>query len=230
MIKIGVLSLLLIIELSVFYKVDSTLAYPFRGIIHLFMAWWYYSERKNELNLTDKLFLISCLIPAITPIPIYFFGFTWGTLLEAIMLLVSYQLLIRIYTLEGAKIRLANNLKTFGMVLTPYVFFPLTYFFLIVYPVAKPDVLLITSIYLVQIMYMAVLSAYLPWPEKSKLYISLGMFFILFASGASVHRVYVAPYEFDYGIVRIAANLGRILIIIGLLNRTKREILLPKLV
>jgi hypothetical protein len=54
------------------------------------------------------------------------------------------------------------------------------------------------------------------------------MFFILFASGASVHRVYVAPYEFDYGIVRIAANLGRMLIIIGLLNRMKKEVLLPK--
>lgn len=229
MIKIGILSLLLIIELTIFYGVDSTLAYPLRGIIHLFMAWWYYSERKDELNLTDRLFLISCLVPAITPIPIYVFGFTWGTLLEAIMLLVSYQLLIRIYTLEGAKIRLANNLKTFGMVLALYVCFPLAYFFLIVYPVVKPDVLLITSIYLVQIMYMAVLSAYLPFPEKSKLYISLGMFFILFASGASVHRVYVAPYEFDYGIVRIAANLGRILIIIGLLNRMKREILLPNL-
>ncbi|RFS15584.1 hypothetical protein [Emticicia sp. C21] len=229
MIKISVLSLLLIIELTIFYRVDSTLAYPFRGIIHLFMAWWYYSERKNELNLTDRLFLISCLVPAITPIPIYIFGFTWGTLLEAVMLLVSYQLLIKIYSLEGAEIRLANNLKTFGMILTPYVFFPLAYFFFIVYPVAKPDVLLITSIYLIQIMYMAVLSAYLPFSEKSKLYISLGMFFILFASGASVHRVYVAPYEFDYGIVRIAANLGRILIIIGLLNRTKREIFLPKL-
>lgn len=229
MIKIGVISLLLIIELTIFYGVDSTLAYPFRGVIHLFMAYWYYSERKAELNLTDRLFLISCLIPAITPIPIYIFGFTWGTLLEAVMLLVSYQLLIKIYSLEGAKIRFRTNLNTIFKVLIPYLVFPLTYFLLVVLPVAKPDVLLITSIYLVQIMYMAVLSAYLPLPEKSKLYISLGMFFILFASGASVHRVYVAPFEFDYGIVRIAANLGRILIIIGLLNRTKREILLPKL-
>ncbi|GAB3502408.1 hypothetical protein GCM10027442_02200 [Emticicia fontis] len=220
---------MLIIELTVFYKLDSNLAYPFRGLIHLFMAYWYYSERKNELNLTDRLFLISCLIPAITPIPIYFFGFTWGTLLEAILLLVSYQLLIRIYTLEGAKIRFTNNLKTFIAVLIPYVFLPLSYFFFVVFPVAKPDVFLICLIYLIQVMYMAVLSAYLPLPEKSKLYISLGMFFILFASGASVHRVYVSPYEFDYGTVRIAANLGRILIIIGLLNRMKREILLPKL-
>ncbi|MBA4852798.1 hypothetical protein [Emticicia sp. BO119] len=230
MIKIAVIILLLIIELTVFYKIDSALAYPLRGLIHLFMAYWYYSERKEELNLTDKLFLISCVIPAITPIPIYIFGFTWGTVLEAVLLLVSYQLLIRIYSLEGAKINFRSNLNTSLKVLIAYVVFPLTYFFLVVSPVAKPDVLVISFIYLVQIMYMAVLSAFLPFPEKSKLYISLGMFFILFASGASVHRVYVASYEFDYGIVRIAANLGRILIIIGLLNRIKKEEFLPKLV
>ncbi len=229
MIKIAFIALLLAVELTIFYEVNSKLAYPFRGAIHLFMAYWYYSERKASLNLTDKLFLISCLIPAITPIPIYFFGFTWGTLLEAVLLLVSYQLLIRIYRLEGAKIRFRTNLNTIIKVLIPYVFFPLTYFFLIVFPVVKSDVLLITFIYMVQIMYMAVLSAYLPFPEKSKLYISLGMFFIIFASGASVHRVYVVPYEFDYGIVRITANLGRILIIIGLLNRMKRDVLLPRI-
>jgi hypothetical protein len=229
MIKYAILSLLLIIELTVFYEVDSNLAYPFRGLIHLFMAYWYYSERKDKLNQIDRLFLVSCVIPAITPIPIYIFGFTWGTLLEAVLLLVSYQLLIRIYSLEGAKINFKTNPNTTIKVLIAYLVFPLAYFFLVVFPVAKPDVLLITFIYLVQIIYMAVLSAYLPFPEKSKLYISLGMFFILFASGASVHRVYVASYEFDYGIVRIAANLGRLLIIIGLLNRMKREEFLPKL-
>ena len=230
MIKVAVIALLLVVELTIFYKIDSTLAYPFRGGIHLLMAYWYYSERKGSLNQTDKLFLISCLIPAITPIPIYVFGFTWGTLLEAVLLLVSYQLLIRIYHLEGAKIRLRTNLRTIFKVFIPCVVFPLTYFLFVVFPVLKPDVLLITFIYLIQVMYMAVLSAYLPFPEKSKLYISLGMFFILFASGASVHRVYVAAYEFDYGIVRITANLGRILIIFGLLNRMKREEFLPKLV
>lgn len=229
MIKIALIALLLAVELTIFYELDSTLAYPFRGVIHLFMAYWYYSERKASLNQIDKLFLISCVIPAVTPIPIYFFGFTWGTLLEAVLLLVSYQLLIRIYRLEGAKIRFRTNLNTIIKVLIPYVFFPITYFFLIVFPVVKSDVLLITFIYMIQIMYMAVLSAYLPFPEKSKLYISLGMFFIIFASGASVHRVYVVPYEFDYGIVRITANLGRILIIIGLLNRMKRDVLLPRI-
>lgn len=228
MTKITLIVLLLAVELIIFYKVDSTLAYPLRGVIHLLMAYWYYSERKTSLNQTDKLFLISCVIPAITPIPIYIFGFTWGTVLEAVLLLVSYQLLIRIFRLEGARIRYRTNLNTIIKVLIPYVFFPVTYFFLIVFPVVKSDVLLISFIYMVQIMYMAVLSAYLPFAEKSKLYISLGMFFIIFASGASVHRVYVAAYEFDYGIVRIAANLGRILIIIGLLDRMKRDILLPK--
>lgn len=230
MIKVAVIALLLIVELTIFYGVDSTLAYPFRGLIHLFMAYWYYSARKNILNLSDRLFLISCVIPALTPIPIYIFGFTWGTLLEAIMLLVSYQLLIRVYILEGAKIRLRSSIKTFTRVLVPYVFLPLIYFFFIVFPVAKPDILIITFIYLLQIMYMAVLSAYLPFSEKSKLNIALGMFFIIFASGASVHRVYVAPFEFDYGIVRIAANLGRILIITGLLGRLRKETILPKLV
>ncbi len=229
MIKIVLIALLLAVELIIFYEVNANLAYPFRGLIHLLMAYWYYSERKASLNQTDKLFLISCVIPAITPIPIYIFGFTWGTLLEAVLLLVSYQLLIRVFFLEGARIRFRTNLNTVIKVLVPYVFFPITYFFLIVFPVAKPDVFLIALIYLIQIMYMAVLSAYLPFPEKSKLYISLGMFFIIFASGASVHRVYVASYDFDYGIVRIAANLGRILIIIGLLNRMKRDIFLPKL-
>ena len=229
MIKLAVISLLLIIELTIFYEVDSTLAYPFRGLIHLFLAYWYYSERKNVLNLTDRLFLISSLIPAITPIPIYIFGFTWGTLLEAVLLLVSYQLLIRIFSIEGARIKIRTNLNTIMKVVIPYVVFPLTYFTLVVFPVVKSDILLICFIYLLQVMYMAVLSAYLPFPEKSKLYISLGMFFILFASGASVHRVYIAPFEFDYGIVRIAASLGRILIVVGLLNRMNREELLPKL-
>jgi hypothetical protein len=228
MTKITLIVLLLAVELIIFYKVDSTLAYPLRGLIHLLMAYWYYSERKNAINQTDKLFLISCVIPAVTPLPIYFLGFTWGTVLEAVLLLVSYQLLIRIFVIEGARIRYRTNLNTIIKVLIPYVFFPLTYFFLIIFPVVKSDVLLISFIYMVQIMYMAVLSAYLPFAEKSKLYISLGVFFIIFASGASVHRVYVAAYEFDYGIVRIAANLGRILIIIGLLDRMKRDVFLPK--
>ncbi len=230
MVKIGVIALLLTLELIIFYGVNIALAYPFRGLIHLMMAYWYYSERKAILNQIDKLFLVSCLIPAITPIPIYIFGFTWGTLLEVALLLVSYQLLIRIYFLEGARIRITGKkqLNTFFRAVIPYVCLPLTYFFLVVFPLTKPDVFIVTFIYLVQIMYMALLSAYLPFPEKSKLLISLGMFFILFASGASVHRVYVVPYFFDYGFVRIAAVLGRILIIAGLLNRINQEGLISK--
>ena len=224
MIKIGLIAVLLTIELTIFYKFDSTLAYPFRGLIHLVLFYWYYSARKEKLNHTDRLFLTSCAIPAITPIPIYIFGFTWGTLLEAALLLISYQLLIKVYILEGAKIRFSNKLNTFIKVFVPYVLLPLSYFFFVVFPVVKLDVLLITLVYLIQIMYMATLSAFLRFPEKSKLYISLGMFFVLFASGSSVHRVYVAPYEFDYGIVRICATLCRIFIVVGLLHRAEKEI------
>jgi len=223
MIKIAPIALLLVIELFIFYKVSPSYAYPLRGLIHLYMAYWYYSERKHAINLTDRLFLVSCLIPAITPIPIFIFGFTWGTLVEVILLLVSYQLLIKIYSLEGARIRLSSNFRTFSKVLVPFVFFPLIYFIISVLTIDRFDVILILSIYLLQLMYMAVLSSYLPFKEKSKLCITMGMFFIMFASGASFHRVYMSAYAFDYGIVRIAANLGRILLIIGLVNRVRRE-------
>ena len=114
------------------------------------MAYWYYTERKHVINLTDRLFLVSCLIPAITPFPIFIFGFTWDTLVEVIRLLVSYQWLIKIYLLEGAIIRLSSNFRTFT-------------------------------------------------------------------------RVYMNPYEFDYGTVRMASTLSRILLITGLINRVSRE-------
>lgn len=223
MIKIAPIALLLVIELLIFYQVSHSYAYPLRGLIHLYMAYWYYTERKHALNLTDRLFLVSCLIPAITPIPIFIFGFTWGTLVEVILLLVSYQLLIKTYSWEGARIRLWSSFRNFTNVLVPFVFFALIYFTISVFTIDRFDVILILSVYLLQLMYMCVLSSYLPFEEKSKLCITMGMFFIMFASGVSFHRVYMNPYEFDYGTVRIAANLGRILLIIGLVNRVSRE-------
>lgn len=223
MIRLVPVALLLAIELLIFYQVDPAFAYPFRGLIHLYIAYWYYSAKKSVLTLTDRLFIVSCLIPAFTPIPIFLFGFTWGTLVEVVLLLVSYQLLIKIYRLEGARIKLTNNLRTFIRVLVPFVLFPLVYFVISIFNIHRYDVVLILSVYLLQIMYMAVLSAYLPFEEKSKLSITMGMFFIIFASGTSFHRVYITPFEFDYGIVRIAANLGRILLVTGLLNRAYRK-------
>jgi len=219
MLKFIITAVILLIELILYYEFNPKFSYPFRELVHVFLLYWYYSERKNVLNLTDKLFLISTAIPLISPIPIYIFGLTWGTLFEAVLLLISYQIIIIIFIREGAKFRFTNKTNTLIKVFIPYVFFPLAYFLLIIAPLAKMDVIAVTFIYLAQMMYMAALSAYLPFPEKSKWYISLAMFFVLFASGASVHRVYISHYEFDHAIVRIFATLCRAFLIVGLINR-----------
>jgi hypothetical protein len=69
------------------------------------------------------------------------------------------------------------------------------------------------------LIYMVFASTFLPYPEKSKLYISLAMFLVLLASGVSAYRLYISSFFFDYALVRICVTLCRVLMLLGMIHR-----------
>lgn len=224
MLRTGLVMLLLAIELLVYYSFGAFASYPVRVSLSCTLLFWYYSKKRDTFNFTDKLFIASSVFSIISPLPVYVLGLAWGKTLELALIMIGYLFIIRIYQVEGSKIILSDKQNTFINILIPYIIMPCGFFIAVILPLTSIATTLFTGIYLLQLLYMLVLSAFLPFPERSKLYISLAMFFVVLASGANAYRMYVSHFPFDYGFVRIATTLFRFFFFLGILYRADQRI------
>lgn len=226
MLKIFVTLILLIVELVIFYKFNRIAAYPARILLYSYLAYWYYSERKRDssIGLTDNLLICSLIIPIFSPLPDYIFNSVLTKILEIVLIMVSQQLIAYIWTREGAKIDFSNQRNTFTKVLVPYIILPILFFCFVVLPTQQLIPIVLFAFYLLQMIYITTLSAFVPFPEKSKFYISLAMGVLVLSSGANFLRICVSPYEYDFAVVRVTAIAFRVFLLIGLLYRETHEV------
>ncbi|WP_435352763.1 hypothetical protein [Emticicia sp. SJ17W-69] len=224
MLKIGLVILLFAIELYVYYSFGGFASYPFRILGYGFLLFGYYSKKKYTLNFTDRLFIAASFFPIFSPLPVYVLGFALGKTLELALIMIGYLFIIRIFQVEGSKIILADKQNTFLNIFIPYVVMPCAFFIAVILPLTSATTIILTGVYLLLMLYMVVLSAFVPFTEKSKLYISLAMFFVVLASGANAYRMYISHFPFDYGVVRIVTNLFRIFFMLGILYRVDQRV------
>jgi hypothetical protein len=231
MIKIILTFSLLLLEIVLFYKFNRIIAYPARILVYSYLIYWYYTERKrdNSLNLTDKLFIGSCIIPIFSPLADYISDSVPTKVLEIILLMISQQMIASIWTREGAKINFSNQKNTFIKVLVPYVMLPALFFCVVILPTNQLIPIVLFAFYLLQMMYIATLSAFVPFSEKSKLYVSLAMGLLILSSGAHFLRICVSPYDYDFAVVRVTSIAFRVFLLIGLLHRETHEVESPYL-
>jgi hypothetical protein len=210
--------LLLIIELVVYYLYNSLASFPIQLLIIGFLFYWYYSERKSSFNLTDKLLIASTVISAFSPITNYFADFFISNILKFILIAVNFIMMIWMFKIEGAKISFKSKSNMF-LVFVSYILMPFAFFATVIYPLTDAKTAIVSGIYMIPLIYMVFASTFLPYPEKSKLYISLAMFLVLLASGVSAYRLYISSFFFDYALVRICVTLCRVLMLLGMIHR-----------
>lgn len=232
MMRIVLTSALLLLEIVLFYKFNRIIAYSARVLVYSSIIYWYYTDRKrdNKLNLTDKLFIWSCIIPIFSPLADYIWNSVPTKILEILLLMASNQLIASVWTEEGAKFDFSPNQKnTFIKVLVPYVVLPALFFCFVVLPTNQVIPIVLFTFYLLQMMYITTLSAFVAFPEKSKLYVSLAMGMLVLSSGANFLRICVSPYEYDFAVVRVTAVAFRVFLLMGLLSRETHEVESPYL-
>lgn len=218
MTKIVIVFLLLIIELVVYYLYNSLASFPIQLLIIGFLFYWYYSERKSSFNLTDKLLITSTVISAFSPITNYFADFFISNIIKFILIAVNFIMMIWMFKIEGAKISFKSKSNMF-LVFVSYILMPFAFFATVIYPLTDAKTAIVSGIYMIPLIYMVFASTFLPYPEKSKFYISLAMFLVLLASGVSAYRLYISSFFFDYALVRICVTLCRVLMLLGMIHR-----------
>jgi hypothetical protein len=218
MTKIVIVFLLLIIELVVYYLYNSLASFPIQLLIIGFLFYWYYSERKSSFNLTDKLLIASTVISAFSPITNYFADFFISNIIKFILIAVNFIMMIWMFKIEGAKISFKSKSNMF-LVFVSYILMPFAFFATVIYPLTDAKTAIVSGIYMIPLIYMVFASTFLPYPEKSKFYISLAMFLVLLASGVSAYRLYISSFFFDYALVRICVTLCRVLMLLGMIHR-----------
>ena len=225
MIKIIITFSLFVLEIVFFYKFNRIIAYPVRILVYSYLIYWYYSERKryNSLNLTDKLLIYSFILPILSPLPDYIWNSVPAKILEIVLIMISQQMIAYIWIREGAKIDFCKQKNTFIKILVPYIVFPVLFFCFVVLPTRQLIPIVLFAFFLLQMMYIATLSAFVPFPEKSKFYIALAMGILVLSSGANFLRICVSPYEYDFAVVRFTAIAFRVFLLIGLLHRETHQ-------
>ena len=229
--KIIVILLLSITEVILYYSFNKFVSYPVRVLIYVYLANWYYQERKQNasINQTDKLFIWACFILMFSPVPAYINNSITGKVIEFALLMLSQQLIIAIFIREGAKFDFSTKRKTFHKILVPYVIIPVLFFFFVALPTQQWIPVILFGFYIIQMMFVSILSAYAPFSEKSQFYITLSMGMLIISSGANFLRHSVSPYEYDFAVVRISSVAYRVFLLIALLHRETHEVESPYL-
>ncbi len=216
--KIVIIILLLIFELVIYYSLGSFPSFFFQLLIICFLFYWYHSERKVTFNFTDKLLIASTLISLFSPLTVFLPNFFVSNIVKFVLIAINYILVIKMFSIEGAKISFKGKSNMF-MVFISYLFMPFAFFAVVIYPLTDTKTAIITGVYMLPLIYMVFLSTFLPFPEKSKLYISLSMFLVLLASGISAYRMYISQFLLDYALVRVCITFCRVFMLLGMLHR-----------
>lgn len=218
MLRVGIVALLLALELSVYYSLGSFPSFLVQVAIVGYLFYWYYYERKTDFNKSDKLLILSTLISLFSPLTIYITDFFINNVIKFALIALNYIVIILLFRLEGAKINFSGKSKPF-LVFVSYIFTPFAFLFAVIFPLTSVQNAILSGVYILPLTYMVLLSTFLPFPEKAKFYISIGMFLILLSSGVSAYRLYVAPFPLDYSLLRILITASRIFMLLGMLNR-----------
>jgi hypothetical protein len=136
--------------------------------------------------------------------------------------MIGHVFIILIFRIEGSKIKFFDKQNTFVTILIPYILMPFAFFVAVILPIKSLLVVFVTGIYLLEMVYLLVLSAFVPFSEKGKLYISLSMLFLVLASGANAYRTYITDFGFNYGVVRVSTSLFRLFLLLGMLYRNEK--------
>lgn len=218
MLRVGIIALLLVLELSVYYILGNFPSFIVQVAIVGYLFYWYYSERKLDFNKSDKLLMISTLISLFSPLTIYITNFFVNSAIKFALIVVNYILVIVLFKNEGAKIDFSGKSKPF-LVFVSYIFTPFAFLFAVIFPLTSIQNAILSCVYIVPLTYMVLLSTFLPFPEKGKFYVSIAMFLALLSSGVSAYRLYVSPFSLDYSILRISITMCRVFMLLGMLNR-----------
>lgn len=218
MLKVGIITLLLVLELSVYYTLGSFPSFLIQVAIVGYLFHWYYSGRNESFNKSDKLLAISTLISLFSPLTIYITDFFINSVIKFTLIAINFILIIWLFKLEGAKIDFSGKSKTF-LVFVSYIFTPFAFLFAVIFPLTSIQNAIISGVYILPLTYMVLLSTFLPFPEKSKFYISIAMFLVLLSSGVSAYRLYVSSFPLDYSLLRILITACRVFMLLGMLNR-----------
>ena len=97
---------------------------------------------------------------------------------------IHYVNYIQIMISKESSLKFADKSNMF-LIFISYILVPFAFFVIVIYPLTNAKTAIVAGIYMLPLIYMVFLSTFLPFPEKSKLYISLSMFLVLLASGVS---------------------------------------------
>lgn len=218
MLRVGIVTLLLALELSVYYILGTFPSFFVQVSVVGYLFYWYYSERKVDFNKSDKLLMLSTLISLFSPLTAYITDFFINSAIKFALIAVNYIIIIVLFRLEGAKIVFSGKSKPF-LVFVSYIFTPFAFLFAVIFPLASVQNAILSGVYILPLIYMVLLSTFLPFPEKSKFYVSIAMFLALLSSGVSAYRLYISPFSLDYSILRISITMCRVFMLLGMLNR-----------
>jgi hypothetical protein len=178
----------------------------------------YSIERKTTLNNTDKLLIGSTTVSLFSPLADFVPNFFISSTIKFSVIIIGYALIIWMFRIEGAKLRFKEKSNTF-IVFVSYIFMPCAFLAAVIFPITNLRNAALASFYVVPLIYMVLLSTFLPFPEKSKFYISLSMFLVLLASGVNAYRIYISSFLLDYALLRVCITFCRFFMLLGMLHR-----------
>lgn len=205
-----------------FKKEDAALwSSIFRILTWVVMGIWYYQAQKKDFYQTQKVFLISNLLPIFVALSSYFIVEQKAMLFNISINLVVFVLWIVVFNRMGARISFKESTSAFKKVLPISFVLPFFYFFFSLYPKLSNIYSTIIFCYLVVISYAGILSGFLPKNDKT-IYITLGIILWIFSNLMESHYIFLLKFPDSYPIIRTIAVTSRCIMIYGMINYAEK--------
>ncbi len=215
-----ILSIFLITEFLLYYFPLKNYIPPLRIIeFGVFIYWLIKENKQNPIRNINYLFTSFILIAPSLVIH-YFISKVFMDLFQLLLIALSYLSILLFFIKEDSKIDVKDH--TFWKILFPYVIFPLA-FYANTYSFIPQSALLVSAFFVLMLVSMSLLSAFLPYSLRAKLYISVGIFLLLFSIGTNAYRAYIQSFLSDYIFFRIFDTSFYCLLILGIINKREQN-------
>jgi hypothetical protein len=190
----------------------------FQLLSFLSLAFWYYQMQKDRFFNLQKWFLVSLLVPILTPISDYFFVKQQTIFIIIIINIIYFSIWISVFKAIGAKLTLKNANNTFLKLYALILSFPLIYFLISVVDKLSPIFLIAILILYLLFSYTSLLSIMLPISDNKRKWIILGLTIFVFQTILFSYNYFLLSFEYGDIYSRILIVISKCMVIYGMID------------
>ncbi|MCU0325421.1 MAG: hypothetical protein MUF45_09245 [Spirosomaceae bacterium] len=214
--------LLLILEVTIHFKYGINSVFLLLKYLQCgLLIYWIYQSFKGDIDFSLKLILIRFFIPLYLIPKFYYSDKNLRVNLELFFNLIDVVCLLLFFLMKTIPNFKVLSRSTLRKIFVSYIIVPILFFLVVLFPYLNQYFITLGTIYLLVLIFTAIISVFFSDKPIVKLYVSISVFCLIFSTGLGAISLFLGGFRGNVEINIVITMLSNIFLNLGLTTGRK---------